>query len=207
MTAPTELTAHPWFFCGIGGSGMLPLATILRGQGATVAGSDRSYDQGRTPEKFAWLAQQGFTATREFLTAPDGGLYSTYSNGGKPTAVFMSPRLKRVFSGSAVGGAGNTIVAQQVVQSTATEPITIAGAVDAYLSDFGRLQMVPDIFMPDGVMLMIDPNYADIAPLSGRDMLTERFAITGDAADGGVTFEGTLRVEAPKAHAMIGDLS
>jgi 2-methylcitrate dehydratase PrpD len=32
----------------------------------------------------ALLAQQGFTATREFLTAPDGGLYSTYSNGGRP---------------------------------------------------------------------------------------------------------------------------
>jgi UDP-N-acetylmuramate--alanine ligase len=60
MTSPAHLTAHPWFFCGIGGSGMLPLATILRGQGAEVAGSDRSYDQGRTPEKFAWLQQQGF---------------------------------------------------------------------------------------------------------------------------------------------------
>src|SRR6187397_943838 len=61
MTSPADLTAHPWFFCGIGGSGMLPLATILRGQGAEVAGSDRSYDQGRTPEKFAWLKTQGFT--------------------------------------------------------------------------------------------------------------------------------------------------
>jgi UDP-N-acetylmuramate--alanine ligase len=54
------LTAHPWFFCGIGGSGMLPLALILRGQGAAVAGSDRSRDQGRTPEKFAWLESLGF---------------------------------------------------------------------------------------------------------------------------------------------------
>jgi UDP-N-acetylmuramate--alanine ligase len=60
MASPTDLTAHPWFFCGIGGSGMLPLATILRGQGAEVAGSDRSYDQGRTPEKFAWLQREGF---------------------------------------------------------------------------------------------------------------------------------------------------
>ena len=61
MTAPAaDLAAHPWFFCGIGGSGMLPLATILRGRGAQVAGSDRSYDQGRTPEKFAWLCSQGF---------------------------------------------------------------------------------------------------------------------------------------------------
>ena len=60
MTAAADLTAHPWFFCGIGGSGMLPLAMILRGRGASVAGSDRSLDQGRTPEKFAWLRSQGF---------------------------------------------------------------------------------------------------------------------------------------------------
>jgi 2-methylcitrate dehydratase PrpD len=32
----------------------------------------------------ALLAQQDFLATREFLTAKDGGLYNTYSNGGKP---------------------------------------------------------------------------------------------------------------------------
>ncbi|MBO0757015.1 MAG: MmgE/PrpD family protein [Bradyrhizobiaceae bacterium] len=35
----------------------------------------------------ALLAQQNFLATREFLTAPDGGLYHTYSNGGKPAAA------------------------------------------------------------------------------------------------------------------------
>jgi UDP-N-acetylmuramate--alanine ligase len=54
-----DLTSRPWFFCGIGGSGMLPLALILRGQGAEIAGSDRSRDQGRTPDKFAWLERQG----------------------------------------------------------------------------------------------------------------------------------------------------
>jgi UDP-N-acetylmuramate--alanine ligase len=56
----SDLTSHPWFFCGIGGSGMLPLALILKGAGAEVAGSDRSRDQGRTPEKFAWLESLGF---------------------------------------------------------------------------------------------------------------------------------------------------
>jgi 2-methylcitrate dehydratase PrpD len=35
----------------------------------------------------ALLAQQHFVATREFLTAKDGGLYNTYSNGGKPEAA------------------------------------------------------------------------------------------------------------------------
>jgi len=48
-----------YFFVGIGGSGMLPLATILRGRGAEVAGSDRSLDQGRTGDKFAFLKAQG----------------------------------------------------------------------------------------------------------------------------------------------------
>jgi len=48
-----------YFFCGIGGSGMLPLASILRGRGFDVAGSDRSRDQGRTGAKFDWLTAQG----------------------------------------------------------------------------------------------------------------------------------------------------
>lgn len=33
------------------------------------------------------LAEQDFVATREFLTAPDGGLYHSYSNGGRPELV------------------------------------------------------------------------------------------------------------------------
>lgn len=39
---------------------MLPLAQIVRGFGDPVAGSDRSHDSGRTPEKFAWLEANGF---------------------------------------------------------------------------------------------------------------------------------------------------
>jgi len=35
----------------------------------------------------ALLAQHGFLATSEFLTASDGGLYATYSNGGCPDAA------------------------------------------------------------------------------------------------------------------------
>src|SRR3954452_9616545 len=35
----------------------------------------------------ALLAEQKFLATREFLTAKDGGLYNTYANGGRPEAV------------------------------------------------------------------------------------------------------------------------
>ena len=62
MTKTTSgtLSSKSYFFCGIGGSGMLPLACLAKGFGADVAGSDRSFDQGRTPEKFAWLEKNGF---------------------------------------------------------------------------------------------------------------------------------------------------
>src|SRR3954449_559000 len=49
----------PVFFSGIGGSGMLPLASIVRAGGARGAGSDRSLDAGRTPDKFDYLRSLG----------------------------------------------------------------------------------------------------------------------------------------------------
>src|SRR5215204_6239906 len=48
-----------YFFCGIGGSGMLPLAAILRAGGARVSGSDRSLDAGRLAPKFEYLRSLG----------------------------------------------------------------------------------------------------------------------------------------------------
>ena len=56
-----------YFFCGIGGSGMLPLALIVRRLGCAVAGSDRALDQGRTGAKFDFLRAQGIA-----LHAQDG---------------------------------------------------------------------------------------------------------------------------------------
>ncbi len=51
--------AKSYFFCGIGGSGMLPLALIVQSQGHDVAGSDRTLDQGRLAPKFEFLARRG----------------------------------------------------------------------------------------------------------------------------------------------------
>lgn len=63
-----------YFFCGIGGSGMLPLALLLREAGAVVAGSDRARDQSRTLDKFAFLEAQGialFPQDGSGLSGPD----------------------------------------------------------------------------------------------------------------------------------------
>jgi UDP-N-acetylmuramate--alanine ligase len=63
-----------YFFVGIGGSGMMPLAMILAGRGATVAGSDRTLDQARLPAKFADLRARGvalFPQDGSGIVSPD----------------------------------------------------------------------------------------------------------------------------------------
>lgn len=56
-----------YFFCGVGGSGMLPLAMIVKARGSHVEGSDRALDQGRTGAKFDYLKSLGVA-----LHAQDG---------------------------------------------------------------------------------------------------------------------------------------
>jgi UDP-N-acetylmuramate--alanine ligase len=63
----TPAVKRPYFFCGIGGSGMLPLALILDARGFAVEGSDRSLDQGRLARKFDFLRARGIP-----LHAQDG---------------------------------------------------------------------------------------------------------------------------------------
>src|SRR3954462_281958 len=48
-----------YFFCGIGGSGMTPLALFIKAKGGRVEGSDRALDQGRNTERFDFLRAQG----------------------------------------------------------------------------------------------------------------------------------------------------
>jgi UDP-N-acetylmuramate--alanine ligase len=48
-----------YFFCGVGGSGMTPLALIVHARGGRVEGSDRALDQGRNGERFDFLRARG----------------------------------------------------------------------------------------------------------------------------------------------------
>jgi UDP-N-acetylmuramate--alanine ligase len=48
-----------YFFCGVGGSGMTPLALIIQASGGRVEGSDRALDQGRNGERFDFLRARG----------------------------------------------------------------------------------------------------------------------------------------------------
>lgn len=67
-------TCKFYFFVGVGGSGMMPLALILAGRGARVAGSDRAFDAARLTAKFQDLQARGialFPQDGSGVTSPD----------------------------------------------------------------------------------------------------------------------------------------
>lgn len=55
------MSLKSYFFCGVGGSGMAPLALIMRARGHAVEGSDRALDQARVEGRFDFLRGQGIT--------------------------------------------------------------------------------------------------------------------------------------------------
>ncbi len=75
----------PVFFSGIGGSGMLPLASIVRASGAKVAGSDRSLDAGRTPHKFDYLRSLGIQLFPQDGSGLQDGMMLVTSAAVEPT--------------------------------------------------------------------------------------------------------------------------
>ncbi len=54
-----------YYFCGVGGNGMSPLARLLAARGAEVYGSDRSYDQGRNLSFFQKLSSEGIKLVKQ----------------------------------------------------------------------------------------------------------------------------------------------
>jgi len=81
------------------------------------------------------------TAQRAFTKAlMDAALLATYTAGGNPTLCILSPYAKSVFSGFM----SDASVAQLRVATSAKSAATIVGAADAYLSDWGLSDFVPD---------------------------------------------------------------
>ena len=136
-------------------------------------------------------------------------LQANFNNGEVPTAAIMSASIKRYWSvlGAATPSPANPIVQQNMLQATSPSPVTLNGAVDVYRSNFGEIQLIPDRFIPAHVIELVNRNFVELAPLPQRDMVEQEYGKTGDNTQGGIVWEGTLRVTAPKAQSCIWDLN
>ena len=129
-------------------------------------------------------------------------IQSTYTNGGKPTLLFVTPAQKVVASTFAG-------IATRYKDVPGTVQAAIINAADVYVSDFGTISIVPNRFIPnadsDDTAFLVDPEMASVAYL--RPFQTNELAKTGDADVTQLLVEYTLEVKNEAAHGIIADLT
>ena len=122
---------------------------------------------------------------------------AAWAQGGKPKILMVGAALK---------GTASTFpgIAQTRINNSGSEPAKIVGTADVYLSDFGKLSIVPNAFMRARDAWLIDPEMAEMRTL--RPVQTTELAKTGDSEKRLMLWEGLLKVNNEKAHAAIADL-
>ena len=191
-------TNKAYFFCGIGGSGMLPLALIVKARDSEVAGSDRALDQGRTADKFAFLRAHGIslhpqdgsgitradqivvTSTAVEPQVPD--VQAALRVGA--TLVTRAQLLARLFNAAprAVGVAGTsgksttTAMIGWILYATGRDPTVMNGAV---MKNF----VTPDIPFASAVVGRSDVFVSEVDESDGSIALYEpRVAVVNNIA-------------------------
>ncbi len=194
-----------YFLSGIGGSGMLPLAQILKGLGHTVSGSDRSRDQGRSPEKFEKLEKDGFklhpqdgsgvkgvdalvVSTAVEDTVPD---VKAAKDAGLPIikraqllADLFNAFPKRIAVGGTSGKTTTTGMIAYILKEAGLDPVVMCGGV---MKNYGATALTGrgDVFVTesdesDGSISLYNPDVALLNNVSvdhkGLDELRDLFA-------------------------------
>lgn len=121
-------------------------------------------------------------------------MQTAYTAGGAPTMLLVRPSDKVLASAFT----GNATRFEQA------ESGELNAAFDVYVTDFGRLKIVPDRFM-DAAAYLIDLDHVSFKTL---DPLTRSpLAKTGDAEKMLLTWEYGLEMTNKDAHAQIRDLT
>lgn len=137
------------------------------------------------------------------LALIEDGMQDAWEDGGSPKMLVGSATNRANFSD--LSATGNLV--SNDVNMTQAKATTYVGSTSVYLTDFGTLDVAPSRFMGNDRMFLIDPDFASLCTLSGRNFAEKDIAATGDAEKMQLITEWSLKVQAPKAHAVIYDLN
>lgn len=121
---------------------------------------------------------------------------SAFDNGARPSIMMLPAALKTRFS--EFSG-----ISELRTDTGRGQAMIVAGA-DAYLSNFGKLTVVPQTFMRARDCLIYDPKKVKLA--IARPMRAHDLAKTGDSIKKQILIEYTLEVSNEKAHALVTDV-
>lgn len=122
-------------------------------------------------------------------------LQLVYIAGGKPDTITMGAAAKQTFSGF-TGGAN---------RNDSSEDKKVTAAVDVYVSDFGTLKAVPNLFQRTRDVFVLESGKLSVAWL--RPIFKKSIASTGDSEKAMLISEWTLQNENPKAHGAVYDIA
>lgn len=125
-----------------------------------------------------------------------------WAAGGQPSIVMVGPVNKM----KASAFAGITTKYSDFGNNPASPgSLAIVASADLYLSDFGKLRIVPNRFSRERTALVIDPDYWSIHYL--RPFRVETIAKTGDAEKRLMLCEATLCSKNQGASGVVADLT
>ncbi len=137
------------------------------------------------------------------LALIEDGMADAWQDGGNPKMLVASATNRSNFS--SLSASGNLV--SNDVNMTAAKATTYVSSTSVYLTDFGTLEIVPSRFLGNDRIFLIDPDFASLCTLNGRNFAEKEIAATGDAEKTQLITEWALKVQAPEAHAMILDLN
>lgn len=134
-------------------------------------------------------------------------MQSCYTNGGRPTKMFVAPKMKGYISANFIGGVGSPVTTYRQQQSK-----TAGNVVEVYQTDFGLLDIIPDRVMVNATasldtsknIFIVDPKMFKMAWL--RPIFREDLAKTGDAKNVMLTAECTLEVCNEASSGVVADV-
>jgi hypothetical protein len=136
------------------------------------------------------------TATEAALKAV---IQACWTQGGDPGVLMVGPATKSKISGSFNG------VATRYREVPGGQQATIVSGVDLYVSDFGEHEIVPNRFMRDQNILVLDMDYWTVASLRGFQSFD--LAKTGDSNKKQILTELTLVSNNEKASGKVSDIN
>jgi hypothetical protein len=124
-------------------------------------------------------------------------LQSIWTNGGKPETIFTGGFNKQAFS----------TFTGRATPTEDTKAKKIVASVDAYVSDFGTLKVVPNRFQRARDVLVLQMDMWAVAYLNGRKMVSIALAKTGDSDRRQILSEYALVARNEKASGGVFDLT
>jgi hypothetical protein len=123
-------------------------------------------------------------------TMVNDSMQKAYTNGAHPDKLILPPAIRRTVS--TFKGRSATMV-----QVGSTE---VVSTVDVIATDFGRVMVMPSLWMPSDTGLLLDPDF--LATAFFRNFNTQLLAIVGDARTRMIVVEWGVEMRNPIAHIL-----